>query len=121
MKRDITCIGCPRGCAVTVEFEDGKVLSVTGNRCGRGEAYARNEVLNPVRVVTGLVRIAGVATPLSVKTSSPIPKDKIDACLDEIRAAIVKPPVAIGDVIIKDVCGLGVDVVATRELRGRDN
>ena len=116
MKRDITCIGCPRGCAVTVEFEDGKVLSVTGNRCGRGEAYARNEILNPVRVVTSLVRIPGVTMPLSVKTSAAIPKEKIDACLDEIRAAIVKRPVAIGDVIIKNVCGLDVDVVATRDV-----
>lgn len=116
MKRDITCIGCPRGCVVTVELENGSVVSVSGNRCGRGAAYARDEVMNPVRIVTGLVRIPGVATPLSVKTSSPVPREKMDSVLDEIRGASVKAPVAVGDVIIHDVCGLGVDVVATRSL-----
>ena len=42
---ELTCISCPLGCPLRVETDDeGRVLSVTGNTCRRGEEYGRKEV-----------------------------------------------------------------------------
>ncbi|MDO5112455.1 MAG: DUF1667 domain-containing protein [Clostridia bacterium] len=113
MKKELTCIGCPMGCRVNVEYDGGHIHSVTGNTCPRGEAYARNELTSPTRMVTALVRVSGTHAPLSVKTKEAIPKDRIFDCLAALRAAVVTPPVHIGDVVLANACGTGVDVVAT--------
>jgi len=115
--RNLTCIGCPMGCQITVQLEGEKILSVTGNTCAIGDHYARQEVIHPERTVTSTVIIeGGDKCRLSVKTAHNIPKDKIFACMDEINHVRVQAPKHIGDVIIKDVCGTGVDVVATRNV-----
>jgi CxxC motif-containing protein len=119
-KRDLTCIGCPMGCQITVELEkkeDGEieVLSVKGNTCAIGDRYARNEVAHPERTVTSTIVVAGGKLHrASVKTNANIPKDKIFACMEAIDKVAVKAPVAIGDVVIADVCGTGVDVIVTK-------
>jgi CxxC motif-containing protein len=121
-KRDLTCIGCPMGCQITVELEkkeggEIEVLSVKGNTCAIGDKYARNEVAHPERTVTSTIVVAGGKLHrASVKTASNIPKDKIFACMEAIDKVAVKAPVAIGDVVIEDVCGTGVNVVATRNV-----
>ena len=77
MKRNLTCIICPRGCALTAEITDSGV-TVTGNACPKGEEYAINECTNPVRTVTACVRVANREnTMVSVKTDAPVPKDKM--------------------------------------------
>jgi len=86
---------------------------VTGALCKRGIAYATEECVAPKRTVTTLVRVDGRRAPLPVKTAAPVPKGKIFETLATIHAARAKPPVRIGDVIVADVCGTGVDVVAT--------
>jgi len=48
---NLTCIGCPMGCPLTVTMENGEVKDVTGNTCKRGDDYARKEVTNPTRVL----------------------------------------------------------------------
>ena len=107
------CINCPKGCELeVVRKEDGTVV-VTGHTCPRGEAYGRAELENPTRMVTGLVRIAGMRKPLPVKTKSAVPKGKIDAVLFALHQTTVQLPVRIGDVIVPDVAGTGIDVVAT--------
>jgi len=111
--KTITCIGCPMGCQLNATLQDGAVLSVDGAGCGRGAVYARQECVCPERTVTSLVRVKGRREPLSVKTARPVPKAAIFACLDRIHAVEAAPPVRIGDVLIADVCGTGVDVVAT--------
>ncbi|MBQ6734653.1 MAG: DUF1667 domain-containing protein [Lachnospiraceae bacterium] len=116
-KRELTCIGCPMGCLVTVEMENGEILNVTGNTCKIGDTYARKEVTNPTRIVTSTVMIEGSDfTRLPVKTASDIPKSSIFAVMEVINHAHAKAPVKIGDVVIKDVAGTGVDVVATRNI-----
>ena len=95
---------------------DGGKVSVTGNACPKGEAYAKAEVTNPTRMVTGLVRVAGMRKPLPVKTKVAVPKTKIDAVLFAMHQATVQLPVRIGDVIIPDVAETGVDVVATANM-----
>ena len=116
-KRNLTCIGCPMGCQITVEFEGEEVFSVKGNTCAIGDKYARQEVTHPERTVTSTVIVTGGDKErCSVKTKGNIPKEKIFACMDAINHAIVAAPVRIGDIVIKDVCGTGVDVVATKTL-----
>ena len=113
--RNLTCIGCPMGCAITVTLDAGEVQSVTGNTCAIGDRYARQEVTKPERMVTSTVRLTGGAHGrLSVKTKTAVPKTKIFAVMEEINRASVKAPVSIGDVVIENVCGLGIDVVATK-------
>ena len=111
------CISCPKGCELEVEKKDDCTVSVTGNSCPRGEEYGRNEVLNPVRMVTGLVRVAGMRKPLPVKTRTAVPKKRIDAVLFAMHQATVQLPVSIGDVIIPCVAGTDIDVVATANMR----
>ena len=95
---------------------DGDRVTVVGNTCPKGEAYAKAEVTNPTRMVTGLVRVAGTRKPLPVKTRTPVPKPKIDAVLFALHQATVQLPVRIGDVIIPDVAETGVDIVATANM-----
>ena len=106
------CINCPRGCEMDVTV-DGANVSVTGNSCPKGEEYAKAEVTNPPRMVTGLVKVAGARRPLPVKTRRAIPKGKIAEVTNLLANTTVLPPKRIGDVILEDVCGTGVDVVAT--------
>lgn len=116
-KRDLICVSCPIGCAVSVELsDDGEVLSVKGNTCKRGEAYAKAECTHPERMVTSTVKVVGGRLPVvPVKTSAPIPKELIFDCMKEINKIILNAPVGIGDIAIKNVLGLGVDIVATNE------
>ena len=114
MEHQITCINCPVGCRMTVVVEDGKVVSVTGNTCKRGVAYAEQECVAPQRMVTAVVTVAGRKTPVSVKTRTPIPKEKIFACMKELANTEIQAPVHMGDVVCPNVCGTGVDVIATK-------
>ena len=111
----LICINCPKGCEMEVGVA-GDEVTVSGNSCPKGEAYARAEVTNPTRMVTGLVRVAGLRKPLPVKTKVAVPKAKIDEVLFALHQTTVQLPVKIGDVIIPDVAGTGVDVVATANM-----
>ena len=116
-KRELICIGCPMGCPLTVELEGSEVTSVTGHTCKRGEVYARKEVLSPTRIVTSTVKVeGGRADMVSVKTREDIPKGKIFDCIRALKGVTVQAPVHIGDVIVPDVAGTGVDIVATRQV-----
>lgn len=115
MERNLICIGCPLGCMMKVEMEDGQILSITGNTCKRGEAYARREVTAPTRIVTSTVRVEGGSIAMvSVKTKNDVPKDKIKEVMKELNGLVVKAPVYIGDVIASNVADTGVDIVATK-------
>lgn len=116
-KRELICIGCPMGCMMTVSLDQGQILEVSGNTCKRGDIYARKEVTNPTRIVTSTVRVEGGALPVvSVKTREDIPKGKIFDCVKALKKLTVKAPVAIGDVLLADVAGSGVDVIATKDV-----
>ena len=114
MTRDMTCIICPRGCALKVEI-NGDNLTVTGNSCPKGKQYAIDECTNPTRTVTSSVRVENREdTMVSVKTASPVPKDKIFEVMRLIRAKSVCAPVGIGDIKIKEV--FGTNIVATKNI-----
>ena len=113
--KEMICIRCPLGCRLTVTGE-GQALEVAGNNCAKGRDYAIEEATAPKRMVTCTVKAAGAAQPLSVKTAQPIPKDKIFACVQAVKALKLAAPVRIGDVVLDDVCGTGVAVVATKSV-----
>ncbi len=119
-KKNLTCICCPMGCQITVTLDNGEVTDVTGNTCKRGDVYARKEVTNPTRVVTSSVRVSGGRIAMvSCKTAGDIPKGKIFDCCKAIQSIEVQASVKIGDIILKDVCGTGVDVIATKEVAAK--
>ena len=113
---EITCINCPVGCRMEVDLEDGKVTAVRGNGCRRGEVYARQECVAPLRMVTAVIPVSGSAVPLSVKTRTPISKARIADCMRALSALRLSAPVAAGSVVLADVCGTGVDVIATKSV-----
>lgn len=116
-ERKLTCIGCPMGCSLTVVMNGEEVASVTGNTCKRGAVYARKEVTNPTRIVTSTVRVVGGSINMvSVKTKEDIPKGQIFDCVRALKGIEVPAPVHIGDVILKNAAGTGVDIIATKNV-----
>ncbi len=116
-ERMLTCINCPLGCSVKVELENGTIKSITGNSCERGRTYAEKEVTSPTRIVTSIIPVLdGDVAMVSVKTASDIPKEKIFDCMNAINTIEAKAPISIGDVLIKNVCGTNVDIIATKNI-----
>ena len=114
MKREITCIVCPRGCRMTADIL-GETITVTGQNCNRGEKHAIAEILHPVRSLTSIVRVSNrTDTMVSVKSENPVPKDEMLAIMAKIHATTVKAPVAIGACIIDHIGG--TRIVATKEI-----
>lgn len=120
--RELTCIGCPLGCSLTVTLNtnaDGniEVTNVTGNTCPKGDIYARKEVTNPTRIVTSTVRVSGGTSPMvNVKTESDIPKSKIADCVEALRGVEITAPVKIGDIVLENVAETGVNIIAARNI-----
>lgn len=113
-EKHLTCIQCPRGCQIIVQMEDGNILSVSGNSCKRGDIYARKEVTHPMRTVTSTVVVSnGLRDRVSVKTKGGVPKEKIFDVMSIINYLKIEAPIQIGDVVLTDICGTGVDLVAT--------
>ena len=119
MKRELTCITCPRGCRITVTLDDQhQVTEVAGNTCGRGERYAISEVSHPVRMISSTVKILqGTQILLPVATSAAIDKDLIMEVMDVIRKTQVTAPVRAGDVIIENILDSGIDIIASRSVK----
>ena len=114
---EIICINCPMGCPLSVDLENGKVGCVAGAACKKGVEYAERECTNPTRIVTSTVPVRGGGLRrVPVKTSRAIPKGNIADCLRGLKSVELEAPVAIGDVVVANVCGTGVDIVATRNV-----
>lgn len=120
MKKSLTCVSCPLGCQIEVEMENGEVISVTGNTCPRGAAYAKAEMTHPVRTLATTVKLSGGVHPVvPVKSAGPVPKDKMFDCMKIINATTVKAPVKIGDVVIENILDTGVNIVITNNDCGK--
>ena len=116
--RELICINCPLGCHLSVDDKDVANVKVTGNTCPRGVTYAVSEVTSPKRMVTSSVPVVGSKVlRVSVKISAPIPKNRIFDCLQEIKKLRPTAPVAIGDVLLSNVCDTDVNIIATREAK----
>ncbi|WP_026486203.1 DUF1667 domain-containing protein [Caldanaerobius polysaccharolyticus] len=113
--KNFICIGCPQGCRLKVTGE-GDDLEVKGYKCKRGFDYARQEAVHPVRMLTTVVLVEGRTRPLPVRTQRPIPKELILKAMDQLAQVKVKPPLKLGDVVLSDILGTGVDVIATDDV-----
>ncbi|WP_288863651.1 DUF1667 domain-containing protein [uncultured Megasphaera sp.] len=115
--KQMNCIMCPMGCLLTVTLTDGAVTDVKGNTCPRGEIYAHQELTNPQRMLTSTVSVqGGVLALLPVVSKTTLPKGKILECANELRNISVKAPIKTGDVIVSNILGLGVDIIASRDM-----
>ncbi|MCK9222639.1 MAG: DUF1667 domain-containing protein [Limnochordia bacterium] len=109
------CIVCPVGCELTIV--PGAKEEVTGNRCKRGLEYAIREMTDPRRVLTTTVAIRNAAAPLlPVRTKEPIPKGLLEKAMEVLNKIEVTAPVRMGDIVIEDLLGLGIDVVACKDM-----
>jgi len=117
MVKNITCIECPVGCALSVDIENCRVIKVSGNKCPKGEAYAASEVENPLRVLTSAVLSQDLSLKMiPVRTDKPIPKSRILDAMAEIKKLKVNKPLSVGEVIVNNFLGLGVNLIATRDV-----
>ena len=128
MEKKLICVSCPVGCEISVKTEGDRVVEITGNRCPRGETYARQETIAPMRVLPTSVKVRNGEWPLvSVKTDRPVPKHLIAEIMELVRALAVEAPVDIGQVIAEDLLGTDANLVATRNIQrirngdGRDS
>ncbi|WP_326512917.1 DUF1667 domain-containing protein [Clostridium intestinale] len=115
--RELTCICCPLGCVLEVTLDVKEVKSVTGNSCNRGSEYGVKECTNPTRIVTSVIEVENGDIPMvPVKTEHDIPKDKIQECIRDIKGITVQAPVAIGDIIVRNVANTSINIIATRNV-----
>lgn len=115
--RHFTCITCPIGCEIDVELEDGAVVSMEGNKCDKAEDFVRQEVEEPMRVLTTTVRIKGAKwAMLPVRTDKPVPKRLLFDVMRQLAGIELQAPIQVSDVIANDVAGTGADVIASRSV-----
>ena len=111
--KELICIMCPKGCHLTVDDE----LNVTGNTCPRGVTYGKQEVTDPRRYLTSTVRLESKNyRRLPVISSGDLPKDKVSEVVKYLDTVVVKAPVKVKDIVVTNVLGLGVDILATRTI-----
>ncbi|MBE7091637.1 MAG: DUF1667 domain-containing protein [Clostridiales bacterium] len=113
--KELICIVCPKGCHLKVD--ENNDYKVTGNSCEKGVDYGKNELINPMRVITSTVKIDGALHKrCPVKTSTSIPKGKMMEIVKELDSITLKSPVNVGDVVIKNVSNTGADIVVTKSM-----
>ena len=113
--KELICITCPRGCHLQVDEEND--YAVTGNACPRGEVYGRNELKNPVRVVTSTVRTNKASEPrCPVKTNGAIPKGLMFDAMRLLDDIVLEVPIKTGDVIIPNLLDTGIDFVSCKDI-----
>jgi CxxC motif-containing protein len=119
-EKEVVCIVCPSSCRLTVREENG-TITVEGNGCKRGIEHGISEFTNPMRMLTSTVVVNGGSLPrLPVISTGEVPKAKLTECLTLLYGVAVSAPVTCGDVIVKDICGTGVDVVASRSMKVKE-
>lgn len=116
MTKDLICVICPKGCALTAAIENGEVTSIRGNSCPRGESYAQSEITNPVRTLTTTMKTDNGRL-LPVKTAAPVPKGKLFEYMDIINQTIAKTPIEIGQALIYNIGGSDINVVAAKSMK----
>ena len=117
MEKNIICTVCPRGCHVKVTLNGSEVTEISDYGCKRGKEYAAAEATHPVRILTTTVKIAdNKYNLLPVRSNAPVPKELQMECMKAIKAIAVTAPVKAGDVVLPNICGTGVDIVATKAL-----
>lgn len=117
MIKKITCIECPKGCSLSIDIENCRVVKVSGNECPKGEKYAIQEIENPMRILTSTVLAEGLSLKMvPVRTDKPIPKSKIMEAMSEIKRIRLKSQIKAGSVIVENFLSPGVNLLVTRNV-----
>lgn len=115
MIKRLTCIECPKGCSLSIDIENCRVVRVSGNECPKGQKYAAQEIEDPMRILTSVVLAEGLSLKMvPVRTDKPIPKSKITEAMGEIKKIRLKSPVKSGAILAENFLGLGVNLLTTR-------
>lgn len=113
----LICISCPKGCSVNVTHDGDTITEISGTGCKRGEDYVKKELTDPRRMVASTVRVISGLHPLvPVYTQAPLPKPRIHDLLRELRKIEIQAPVKTGQIILENALGLGINVVASRDM-----
>lgn len=114
--KEMTCIVCPNGCRLQID-DSGSELLVSGNQCKRGAAFAATELTHPMRTICSTVNTCFAEIPVvPVRVSAEIPKERIFDVMCEINKVKLTERLGTGDPVIRDVLGLGVDVIVTSDI-----
>ena len=118
--RNLTCIGCPLGCQLSVELKDGKAWRIEGATCKTGKTYARQEVTDPRRMLTTTMALkGGLWARLPVKSEQPVPKHQVASICRKLHTFAIEAPVVMGDVVLENADDTGVTIIATRSMPSR--
>ena len=116
---ELVCLQCPKACVLRIELDEKQeIVSLQGEECKRGREFAEGEVKEPMRILTTTVSISSADKEhplLPVKSASPIPKRLIREAMVELVDVKVPVPVQIGGIVMENILGTGVDMVATAE------
>ncbi|OYT54918.1 MAG: NAD(FAD)-dependent dehydrogenase [Candidatus Altiarchaeales archaeon ex4484_2] len=113
----LVCIVCPNSCEMEVHLDGDEIKSIQGNLCPRGIDYVRKELLSPERNIASTIEVSGGVIPLvSVKSAKEIPRERIMDVMDALAGVRVKAPVKAGDILVENVAGTGVEIVATKNV-----
>lgn len=116
--KKIICIGCPKGCSLEVQHNEKKIHKINGYNCKIGLKYAETEFTEPKRTITTTVKLkSGVLPFVPVKTKDPVNKEKIFEVMNVIRKLEIESPVKVGDIVISNIAGTGVDLICTRNIK----
>jgi CxxC motif-containing protein len=122
MKKEMICINCPMGCYLTVDHVGTKMNAVHGNRCEVAVRYAEKEIVNPERTLTTTVKVKNGNFPLlSVKTNTPIPKNKLFDAMNFLAKIEVEAPINAGQIIVKNILETSANIVATKNVAEKIN
>ena len=118
------CVVCPNGCAIEAEFLQEKpprLLGASGHRCSRGLEWVRQEIENPMRTIATSVLVrSGRSVSASVRTTRPIPLEKVMDVMAAIRRENPEAPLRIGQVLIERPAGTDTEIVVTRNVDCRE-
>ena len=116
--KQLICVNCPKGCRITVTTQDGKAVEVSGYSCENGKSYALQESICPMRILTSTVKIHhGPLQVLPVMSEKEIPLHVWRQAMEEVKSVCVEAPVSIGQIILEDLCGTGVRLIASRSMK----
>jgi CxxC motif-containing protein len=116
-QREFICVTCPVGCAINAVVEDGELVEIEGHTCKRGIAFVEEELTAPRRMLTTTVRVHGGTLPLvPVRSSEPLPKEKLLDVAARLREVVVEAPVVEHQVVLSDALGTGVDIITSRAI-----
>lgn len=117
-EKKLICIGCPLGCELCAVLERGEVISVTRKYLASAEMLIQKELVSPERTVTSTVKMSD-GRMLPVRTKTDIPKAKVLECVRELKHVVVEAPVETGQIIVQDIAGTNVPVIATKKMGER--